>query len=118
MIFLPATATRLLAALAGAIALCALLAPLARATTVSLGDSFSSGEGAAPFDAGTSQENGNGCDRSAKAWPRLLGVPKADHFACSGATTADFYESKKDSVSQLENLRLVAAREPISKVYV
>lgn len=109
---------RLLAILAGVIVICALLVSPAHATTVSLGDSFSSGEGAGPFDAGTSQENGNGCDRSAKAWPRLLGVPKGNHFACSGATTADFYESKKDPVSQLENLRRVAAREPISKVYV
>lgn len=115
----PLTMARgLLAASASLIAVCALLAPAAQATTVSLGDSFSSGEGAAPFDAGTSQESGNGCDRSAKAWPRLLGVPQANHFACSGATTADFYESKKDPVSQLENLRRVAAREPISKVYV
>jgi GDSL-like Lipase/Acylhydrolase family len=90
----------------------------ASATTVSLGDSFSSGEGAGQYDAGTSQETGNGCDRSPLAWPRLLGVPKANHFACSGATTADFYESPKDPVSQLEDLRRVAAREPISKVYV
>lgn len=88
------------------------------ATTVSLGDSFSSGEGAGHYDGGTSQESGNGCDRSDRAWPRLLGVPKQNHFACSGATTADFYESQKDPVSQLENLRRVAAREPISKVYV
>ena len=100
-------------------ALTALLIPnAALATTVSLGDSFSSGEGAGNYDAGTSQEDGNGCDRSPQAWPRLLGVPKQNHFACSGATTADFYESKKDPVSQLENLRRVAAREPISKVYV
>lgn len=101
------------AALAGGLS-----AGAAQATTVSLGDSFSSGEGAGPFDSGTSQENGNGCDRSAKAWPRLLGVPKANHFACSGATTADFYETSKDPVSQLANLWQVAQREPISKVYV
>jgi lysophospholipase L1-like esterase len=90
----------------------------ALATTVSLGDSFSSGEGAGPYDAGTSAEHGNGCDRSEQAWPRLLGVPRQNHFACSGATTTDFYESKKENVSQLERLRSVATREPISKVYV
>ena len=107
-----------LATLVGAIAIFAALVPATQAATVSLGDSFSSGEGAAPFDAGTSQESGNGCDRSAKAWPRLLGVPKANHFACSGATTGDFYKASKDPVSQLESLRRVAARESISKVYV
>jgi hypothetical protein len=106
------------AALVG-LAFAALVFPVAAdATTVSLGDSFSSGEGAAPYDAGTSAETGNGCDRSDHAWPRLLGVPKANHFACSGATTLDFYESDKDKISQLEALRRVAAREPISKVYV
>jgi len=95
-----------------------LLPAAAHATTVSLGDSFSSGEGAGSYDPGTSAEHGNGCDRSPNAWPRLLGVPMANHFACSGAETKDFYESRKDPVSQLENLRRVAAREPISKVYV
>jgi lysophospholipase L1-like esterase len=90
----------------------------ASATTVSLGDSFSSGEGASPYDAGTSQEHGNGCDRSAQAWPRLLGVPESNHFACSGDKTTEFYKAKNDPLSQLESLRLVAAREPISKVYV
>ena len=111
-------ARALLAALVPAMAICALLAPAASATTVSLGDSFSSGEGAPPYDSGTSTEHGNGCDRSGHAWPRLLGVPQKNHFACSGATTLDFYETSKDPVSQLENLRRVAAREPISKVYV
>jgi lysophospholipase L1-like esterase len=107
-----------LSALVAAIATCVLFAPAAGATTVSLGDSFSSGEGTGNYDAGTSQEHGNGCDRSPDAWPRLLGVPKKNHFACSGATTADFYESTKDPVSQLSNLQEVAQREPISKVYV
>jgi lysophospholipase L1-like esterase len=88
------------------------------AAVASLGDSYSSGEGAGPFDSGTQVVGGNGCDRSSRAWPRLLGVPKANHFACSGATTHDFYESSKDAVSQLESLRALAAREPISKVYV
>jgi hypothetical protein len=90
----------------------------ALATTVSLGDSFSSGEGAGNYDAGTSQEHGNGCDRSPDAWPRLIGVPQQNHIACSGATTADFYKAGKDPLSQLDSLRAIAAREPISKVYV
>lgn len=108
----------LLGALVVVLATCALLAPLARATTASLGDSYSSGEGAGPFDAGTQHSGGDDCDRSSKAWPRLLGVPQANHFACSGATTQDFYKPGKEIVGQLDALRALAAREPISKVYV
>lgn len=103
-----------------------LLGPaLAFATTASLGDSYSSGEGAGPFSRETDLKIGNGCHRSAKAWPRLLGVPAANHFACSGATTSDFFRPQKsgplagqDGTSQLDRLRALAAREPISKVYV
>jgi hypothetical protein len=91
---------------------------LATAATVSLGDSYSSGEGAGPFDPGTQVHGGNGCDRSSMAWPRLLGVPKTNHLACSGATTADFYAPGKDPVGQLDSLRSLAAGQPISKVYV
>ncbi len=55
---------------------------------VSLGDSYSSGEGSGPpFDPGTDVA-GNRCHRTALAWPRLLGVPAARHLACSGATIA------------------------------
>jgi lysophospholipase L1-like esterase len=107
-----------LGSLAGVLLACALLAPVACATTASLGDSYSSGEGAGPFDAGTQHSGGDGCDRSGNAWPRLLGVPKANHFACSGATTQDFYKPGKEIVGQLDDLRALAAREPISKVYV
>ena len=110
----PRSALAILAAGLGALA----IAAPASAAIASLGDSYSSGEGAGPFDSGTQKAGGNGCDRSAKAWPRLLGVPQANHFACSGAKTIDFYETKKESVSQLERLRALAAKEPISKVYV
>jgi hypothetical protein len=103
----------------------ALQPALAFATTASLGDSYSSGEGAGPFSRETDLKIGNGCHRSAKAWPRLLGVPAANHFACSGATTGDFFTPQKsgllagqDGTSQLDRLRALATREPISKVYV
>ncbi len=101
-----------------ACAVLALTASAASAAVASLGDSYSSGEGAGPFDSGTQVVGGNGCDRSSKAWPRLLGVPEANHFACSGATTKDFYKPGKDIAGQLDSLRTLAAREPISKVYV
>jgi lysophospholipase L1-like esterase len=103
-----------------------LLAPgMAGATIASLGDSYSSGEGAGPFERATDVHIGNGCHRSSKAWPRLLGVPVENHFACSGATTADFYSGQKrgilaapDDTGQLDRLRALAGRESISKVYV
>lgn len=98
---------------------------VASAAMASLGDSYSSGEGAGPFERATAVHVGNGCHRSAKAWPRLLGVSAETHFACSGATTADFYTGQKhgllagsDGTGQLDRLRALAARESISKVYV
>jgi lysophospholipase L1-like esterase len=88
------------------------------AAVASLGDSYSSGEGAGPFDSGTQVHGGNGCDRSGQAWPRLLGVPQANHFACSGAKTTDFYAPGRQISGQLDQLRALVAREPVSKVYV
>lgn len=63
-----------------------------RARYVAMGDSFSSGEGNAPYEFGTDLPN-NRCHRSPVAYPRLLeDDPSLDlgvtHFvACSGATT-------------------------------
>ena len=69
--------------------------PLAAAATpadlvgaVSLGDSYSSGEGSGPFDPGTNVGQ-NRCHRASHAWPRVLGVPIDRHLACSGATIDD-----------------------------
>ncbi|MGH1555786.1 hypothetical protein ACRAWF_39990 [Streptomyces sp. L7] len=74
----------------------------------SLGDSYSSGEGAGDYDESTDQEHGtvdwNACSRSANAWPRKLVLPGmpaglatlSDNYspnaelgfvACSGSTT-------------------------------
>lgn len=59
---------------------------------VSLGDSYSSGEGAAysgyDYDEGTNGAN-NKCHRSEIAWPRLVGATQEQHFACSGAKAAN-----------------------------
>src|SRR4051812_33682246 len=55
-------------------------------TIVALGDSYSSGEGNAPFDTDAAT-----CHRGASAWPRLLGQQVAGStvklLACSGAKT-------------------------------
>lgn len=64
---------------------------------IALGDSFSSGEGAPPFEADTNTPNVNTCHRSTVAYPRIIAgsnvsIPalSEDSFrACSGAITAN-----------------------------
>lgn len=91
-----------------------------RKNIVSLGDSYSSGEGAqAPvtnpadrvvtYDRGTNTGR-NTCHRASTAWPRLLGVPADRHFACSGATSLNLIESGGNDdarTSQISRLREV-----------
>lgn len=96
----------------------------AAALDVSLGDSYSSGEGAKPYDPVTDKGSGNGCHRSPSAWPRLLGVDADSHLACSGAVTDDFFSPQKegekagpDALSQLTRLGQISQRQPISRVY-
>ncbi len=63
---------------------------------VALGDSFSSGEGAPPFDRSTTVSSTNTCHRSSRAWPLLLaGRSDGDTYslACSGATLAEVIDS-------------------------
>lgn len=107
------------------VASCLAFAPTAAAVTASLGDSFSSGQGAGDYDFATKLIVGNGCHRSPHAWPRLLGVPKNDHFACSGAKTKDFFGPQKsgllagpDDSGQLDRLQVLASSQPIGRVYV
>ena len=63
------------------------------ATYVAMGDSFSSGEGNPPFEAGTATSS-NDCHRSYAAYPRVLQNDVSLHLgataftACSGATTS------------------------------
>jgi lysophospholipase L1-like esterase len=92
------------------------LGPGANASVVvSLGDSYSSGEGALDrsspkWDKGTGDGLfSNGCHRSWNAWPRLLGTTPDRHFACSGATIPDVIERGQkrrgpDDVPQLKRL--------------
>jgi hypothetical protein len=65
---------------------------------VSLGDSYSAGEGLHPFNAFTETDTahlGNGCHRSSEAYSQLLrfeGPSPAQRFvACSGAVTSDVF---------------------------
>lgn len=81
-----------------------------------LGDSYSSGEGARDYDAGTNGGSGaddNYCHRSKNAYGRKL-LPNAELIACSGAVTADFYKAQRTGhlvEPQLRRLRRVATSD-------
>lgn len=79
------------------------------ATYVAMGDSFSSGEGNPPFEAGTDTSSDK-CHRSSEAYPRLLQADSSlslgttSFVACSGATTNDVLNGKDGESSQLDAL--------------
>ena len=59
---------------------------------VTIGDSYTSGEGVPPFDAASDRTGVNECHRSSFAYPMHLGGSldaKVESWACSGATTGD-----------------------------
>lgn len=59
---------------------------------VAIGDSYTSGEGAPPFDAASNRPGVNECHRSSFAYPINLGGSldaPVESWACSGATTGD-----------------------------
>lgn len=87
---------------------------------VALGDSYASGEGAGSYDT-TSSGAIHRCHRSENAWPRLIGVPRSRHFACSGATIDRYYSpwkagSGKDGRSQRARLRKAVERTGVRLV--
>lgn len=58
-------------------------------TYIAMGDSYSSGEGNAPFEYGTDTSS-NTCHRSPQAWPLKIGLDKnfsTQFVACSGAVS-------------------------------
>ena len=87
---------------------------------VAMGDSYSSGEGNPPWDPGTNRSrpfSKDMCHRSKVAWPRLLGVPRARHLACSGAKLVDVIETGKanhppDNVPQVTRIAKVGSKLP------
>jgi lysophospholipase L1-like esterase len=82
--------------------------PFSEAKLVSLGDSFSSGEGVEPFDDDTNTAGPpeNRCHRSVYAYPRLLGnngslgLNLQRFVACSGATTSNVENGQWNESSQ------------------
>lgn len=75
-----------------------------------LGDSFSSGEAAPPYEAGTEVENGNGCHRGRNgwAWKIMAEFPGADleFLACSGATVGENFAARVSHAEEPQVQRL------------
>lgn len=75
-------------------------------TVVALGDSFTSGEGAPPFEAGTDTRL-NKCHRSTNAYPivaaRLIGA-QARNVACSSAQTRDLFTTFRTESAQVSRI--------------
>lgn len=72
---------------------------------VSLGDSYSSGEGTYEYDNNKPAQK---CHRGPSAWPRLLqqaawDIPVITHRACTGAKTGDILQDYKGNGSQVPN---------------
>jgi hypothetical protein len=99
-------------------------APAFGETLVSLGDSFSSGEGAGSYDANTNNKDGvkrnHKCHRSSNAWPRFLGVAQEHHLACSGARrrhlTTGQTDKAPDDTGQIQRLRALAEHTHFDRV--
>lgn len=89
-----------------------------------LGDSFSSGEGAPPFEEGTdigpAEQNFNMCHRSTKSYAHLLdqdpdrSVDLVGHFACSGATTAHIINTYQYDNQPPQSLLLTSAVDVVT----
>lgn len=81
-------------------------------TYLALGDSDSSGFGVSPYEPGTSQQNGNDCQRSTRAYSAAVAASTEfgrQFFACQGATTRDFFAVRAErsdwgEVPQLDRL--------------
>lgn len=77
---------------------------------VSMGDSFSVGEGNEPFEYGTANDGVNECHRSPQAYPRLLAddtslsLGSTAFVACSGATTDNVINGQWNEPAQVDAL--------------
>lgn len=74
---------------------------------VAMGDSFSSGEGNAPYESETDQD-GDRCHRSPAAYPRrvqnMLDLGTTAFVACSGATIHDILNNNSNNVEYAQSL--------------
>lgn len=86
---------------------------------MSVGDSYSSGEGASAYEP-----QFEACHRSPFAWPRKLGVASRMHLACSGASSPDVLSRSQpvpggpDPPPQVRALAGIAATTPIDTLYL
>jgi lysophospholipase L1-like esterase len=87
-----------------------------RRPLAALGDSYSSGEGAPPFDPAS-----DGCDRSPLAWPLQVAARlerPAALLACSGATTTDVLQPFKGQPAQVIQLAALRPRPRIVTITI
>lgn len=79
---------------------------------IAMGDSFSSGEGVEPFEAGTAEPGVNECHRSELAYARILdqdseltlNLENDGFVACSGATTASITLGYNGEGAQIDHV--------------
>ena len=109
-----------LIALFAAVLVGGVASPARAGVIVSVGDSYSSGEGNGHYD--DSNVAGQPCHRTDRAWPRLIGVGKDHHLACSGARIENLDETPQvrqapdSGRTQLQRLASIADRESIQRV--
>lgn len=89
-------------------------------TYVGLGDSYSSGESVAPYDAGTDDDD-NGCHRSQGAYGHLVDDDPAapsnvNLVACSGAITVDLTTGPNHKWSGEPNAQISSLSEDVELV--
>ncbi|MDR2379673.1 MAG: VWA domain-containing protein [Bifidobacteriaceae bacterium] len=78
---------------------------------VILGDSYSSGEGAGNYVAGT-DDAGNHCHRSFNTYvAQTLGDEYVDIIACSGAIVADYLNPSHDNLVVAQHVRLIVLQQ-------
>ncbi|MGN6473234.1 MAG: GDSL-type esterase/lipase family protein [Mycobacteriales bacterium] len=95
-----------------------------KSVLLALGDSYTSGEGARTFYAGTDQAGGNQCRRSPTAYAAQIpaaniGFTSVDFLACSGAVTSEIYRTAQGGTtgSQLSQYQALGS-PPVKLVLI
>lgn len=83
------------------------------------GDSYSSGEGAGDYDAGTAIIDVNECHRSRRTYLAAAGLQGVRIVACSGAVSYDVISSSRfDEPPQVENPQVFDVRGPVDVAFM
>jgi lysophospholipase L1-like esterase len=94
------------------------IARSAHLSMISMGDSYSSGEGNPPFEKGTDTRTDK-CHRSLDAWPHLASkedstVHLIAHIACSGAEISALTNTFKTEPAQIKQLKALPVPQVIT----